>query len=155
MVENAKEKKIKVLRSDHEGEFLSNKFKTFYENHGIKKQLTTTHMLHQNGVAKRKNHTILDRAQTMAIDNGVPDYLWTKTVNTITYLTYRNPSRSNNGFFPEHVYTRVLPNLKHLKVFGYLVYVHVGKKQEGKMGSKSIRCIFAGYNKASKAYHCF
>jgi hypothetical protein len=64
----------------------------------------------------------------MAIDNGVLNYLWTKIVNTTTYLTNRNPSRSNNGLFPEHVYIRVLPNLKHLKVFGCLVYVHVGKK---------------------------
>jgi hypothetical protein len=37
MVENAKENQIKVLRNDCGGEFLSNKFKTFYENHGIKK----------------------------------------------------------------------------------------------------------------------
>jgi len=40
MVENEKkEKKIKVLRSDHGGEFLSNELKTLCENHGIRKQL--------------------------------------------------------------------------------------------------------------------
>jgi hypothetical protein len=37
VVENAKEKKIKVLKNDHGREFLSNEFKTFCENHGIKK----------------------------------------------------------------------------------------------------------------------
>jgi hypothetical protein len=67
----------------------------------------------------------------MAIDNEVLDYLCTKIVNTITYLTYRNPSRSNNGLSLKHVYTRVLPYLIRFKVFGYLVYVHVGKKQDG------------------------
>jgi hypothetical protein len=46
MVENVEEKKIKVLRNDCGGEFLSNEFKTFYENHGIKKQLTTIHTPH-------------------------------------------------------------------------------------------------------------
>jgi hypothetical protein len=91
----------------------------------------------------------------MAIDSGVPNYLWTKTVNTTTYLTNKSLSRSNNGLFPKHVDTRVLPNLKHLKVFGCLIYVHVGKKQEGKMGSKSIRCICIGYGETSKAYHCY
>jgi transposase InsO family protein len=54
MVENVKENQIKVLRSGRGREFLSNKFKTFCENHGINKQLTTTHTPHQNGVAKRK-----------------------------------------------------------------------------------------------------
>jgi len=47
-----------------------------------------------------------------------------------------------------------LPNLKHFKIFGHLVYVHDGKKQERKMGSKSIRRIYIGYDEASKAYHC-
>jgi hypothetical protein len=48
-----------------------------------------------------------------------------------------------------------LPNLKHLRIFGHLVYVHVGKKQGGKMGSKCIRCIYTCYNEASKAYCCY
>jgi hypothetical protein len=43
MVENAEKKKIQVLRNDPGREFLSNKLKTFCENHGIKKQLTITH----------------------------------------------------------------------------------------------------------------
>jgi hypothetical protein len=68
----------------------------------------------------------------MAIDSGVLDYLWTKTMNIITYLTYRDPSRSNNGLSPKHVYTRVLPNLKHLKVFGYLIYVDVERSKKGR-----------------------
>jgi hypothetical protein len=78
----------------------------------------------------------------MAIDSEVPDYLWMETVNIATYLTNKSLSRSNNGLSLEHVYTGVLPNLKHLRIFGCLIYVHVGKKQKGKMGSQSIRCIF-------------
>jgi len=46
MVENVKEKKIEVFRNDPRGEFLSNKFKTFCENHGIRRHLTTTHTPH-------------------------------------------------------------------------------------------------------------
>jgi hypothetical protein len=36
-----------------------------------------------------------------------------------------------------------------------LAIVHVGKKQEGKMGSKSIRCICIGYDEALKSYRCY
>ncbi len=46
MVENVEEKKVKVLNNDYGGKFLSNEFKTFNENHGIKKQLTTTQTPH-------------------------------------------------------------------------------------------------------------
>jgi hypothetical protein len=114
----------------------------------MKRKFITTHMLRG---AKRENCTILYRAWTMAIDSGVPNYLWTETVNTSTYLTNKSPSRLDNGFSLEHVYTWVLPNLKHLKILGCLIYAHVGKKQKWKMGSKSIRCIFTGYNESSKA----
>ncbi len=78
-------------------------------------------------------------------------------MNATTYLINKSPSKSNNGLSLEHVYIYigVLPNLKHLGIFGCLLYVHVGKKQEGKMGSKSIRCIFTCYNETSKAYYCY
>jgi hypothetical protein len=46
MVENVEKKKIKVLKNNRGGEFLSKEFKTLYENHGINKHVTTAHTLH-------------------------------------------------------------------------------------------------------------
>jgi transposase InsO family protein len=54
MIENHGRKRIKILRTNKGGEFLSKKSITFCEQSGIQKQLITSYTPHQNGVAKRK-----------------------------------------------------------------------------------------------------
>ena len=41
LVENLSERKIKILRSDNEGEYTSKKFVSFCRDVGIKRELTT------------------------------------------------------------------------------------------------------------------
>jgi len=54
-VEKEAQKAIYTLRSDRKGEFTSQQFNQFCkEQHGIKRQLTTTFSPFQNGVAERK-----------------------------------------------------------------------------------------------------
>ena len=50
---------LKVLRSDNGGEYLSNDFKEFLADHGIKHELTVAYTPQQNGVAERMNRTLL------------------------------------------------------------------------------------------------
>jgi transposase InsO family protein len=58
--ENISERKIKILRSDNGGEYTSKEFVNFYKDVGIKRELTTPYNPQQNGVAQRKNRTILE-----------------------------------------------------------------------------------------------
>jgi transposase InsO family protein len=64
MIENHGRKKIIILRTNKGREFLSKESFAFHEQSGIQRQLTTSYTPHQNGVAKRKNRTILERAKT-------------------------------------------------------------------------------------------
>ena len=59
-VENESCQKIKAMRSDRGGEFTSKEFKEFCEANGIRRPLTVPRSPQQNGVAERKNRTILD-----------------------------------------------------------------------------------------------
>ena len=59
-VENHRNKKIKFLRSDRGGEYLSYKFGLHLKQHGIVSQLTPPGTPQRNGVSRRRNRTLLD-----------------------------------------------------------------------------------------------
>ena len=56
---------IKVLRTDRGGEYISKDFLRFCRENGIHKQFTTRYTPQQNGVAERKNRTIMDMVRSM------------------------------------------------------------------------------------------
>uniref|UniRef100_A0A2N9HH17 Integrase catalytic domain-containing protein n=1 Tax=Fagus sylvatica TaxID=28930 RepID=A0A2N9HH17_FAGSY len=59
-VENQHEKSLKALRTDRGREYLSDQFKDLCEEKGIRRQLTISNTPQQNGVAERRNRTLLD-----------------------------------------------------------------------------------------------
>ena len=64
-VENHCNKKIKFLRSDHGGEYLSYEFGKHLEDCGIVSQLTPPGTPQHNGVSERRNRTLLDMVRSM------------------------------------------------------------------------------------------
>ena len=70
-VENEKGNTIRCLRTDRGGEFCSNNFQNFCEMNGIKRQLTTAYTPQQNGVAERKNCTVVEMARSMLQTKGL------------------------------------------------------------------------------------
>jgi transposase InsO family protein len=65
MVEKQGGHHIKVLRSDRGCKYDSNVFHDFCKQHGIKREFTTRYSPQQNGVAERKNRTIMNMARRM------------------------------------------------------------------------------------------
>eukprot|EP00253_Pinus_taeda_P018321 PITA_18321 len=59
MAEKESGKEIKASHSDNGGEYVSQQFKDFYAAEGIKQELMAPHNPQQNGVAKRKNRSIV------------------------------------------------------------------------------------------------
>ena len=60
------------LRTDRGGEFLLTEFKLVYEETGIRRQLTAAFTPEQNGVAERKNRTIMNMVRCALADIKVP-----------------------------------------------------------------------------------
>ena len=75
-VENQHEKSLKTLRTNHRREYLSDQFKDLCEEKGIRRQLTISDTLQQNGVAERRNRTLLDMVRSMMAQANLPISFW-------------------------------------------------------------------------------
>jgi transposase InsO family protein len=80
MVENEMDSKIKCLRSDNGGEFISKEFMDYCSRHGIKRQLSIARTPQENGVIERKNMTVQEMARTMLMDSKLTYIFWTHAI---------------------------------------------------------------------------
>jgi hypothetical protein len=74
LIKNLSERKIKILRLDNGGEYTSKEFVSFCRDVGIKRELTTPYNPQQNGVAERKNRTMLERSRSSYVLMGRSSY---------------------------------------------------------------------------------
>ena len=70
-VEKKTRKRLKYLRSERGGEFISNEFNNLCIERGIKRQVLAHGSLDQNGIAERRNRSIMDCARTLMIEKNV------------------------------------------------------------------------------------
>ena len=84
--ENQTGKKIKILRTDNGTEYETNEFNNFCREASIKRETTTMYTPEQNGVAERKNRTIVEAAHAMLCDQGLLKFLWGEATNTAVYI---------------------------------------------------------------------
>ena len=65
LVEKQSGHQIIKLRSNNWGEYVNNKFTTFFTEQGIQEQHTVPYTPQQNGVAERKNRTLKETGNCM------------------------------------------------------------------------------------------
>ena len=155
LVENQTGKRIKALRSDNGGEYVSNAFSKYLKAHGIHHQKTVAYTPEQNGVAERANRTIVERARSMLHAEGMGYEFWAEAVATAVYLKNLSPTKALPDMTPEEAWSGSRPSVSHLRSFGCKAYAHVPDQQRTKLDSKTTECIFLGYSIDSKAYRLF
>ena len=70
-VEKETSKILKCLRSNRGGEFTSKEIEMYYNNRGIKRQTSVPRTPPKNGIAKRRNKSIMDYARTLMMEKNV------------------------------------------------------------------------------------
>ncbi|KAJ9566962.1 hypothetical protein OSB04_002928 [Centaurea solstitialis] len=88
-VENKTNLKVKVIRSDNGTEFKNADLNSFCEAKGIERQYSAPRTPQQNGVAERRNMTLIEAARTMLVDSKLPITFWAEAVNTACYVQNR------------------------------------------------------------------
>lgn len=143
------------LRTDRGGEFCSKEFDEFCKTHGIKRQLTAAYTPQQNGVAERRNQTIMNLVRSTLSERRMPKEFWAEGVKWITYVLNRSPTTALEDQTPEEAWSGMKPDVKHFKVFGCIGHVHIPEAKRTKLDNKSCKCIFLGVSEESKAYRMY
>ncbi|GJZ91178.1 putative ribonuclease H-like domain-containing protein [Tanacetum coccineum] len=66
-IENLVDKKVKIIRSDNGTEFKNKVMDDFCREKGIKREYSVARTPQQNGVAERRNRTLIEAARTMVL----------------------------------------------------------------------------------------
>ncbi|KAL0295633.1 UNVERIFIED_CONTAM: Retrovirus-related Pol polyprotein from transposon TNT 1-94 [Sesamum angustifolium] len=93
-VENQTGRKIKILQSDYGGEYLSGEFIAYLKENGIVSQWTPLEMPQLNGVAERRNRTLLDMIWSMMSFTELPLSFWGYQLETDARLLNIAPSKT-------------------------------------------------------------
>lgn len=146
---------IQCLRTDRGGEFTSNEFAKFCEEQGISRQLTAAYTPQQNGVAERKNRTIMNMVRSMLDGRQVPKEFWPEAANWCIHILNRCPTTALEDKTPSEAWNGFKPDVDYFRVFGCLAHVHIPDQRRSKLDDKSRPYVFLGVSKESKAYRLF
>ena len=147
-VENANDAKIKTLRSDKGGEY---QFPDFCENVGIVHETSTAYTPQQNGVAERKNRTLIEMVNAMLTNSGLSKGFWGEALLTACHILNRVPNKKRK-ITPYELWKKRKHNLSYLRVWGCRAIVRLLEPKIKKLGEKGVECIFIGYAEHSKSY---
>lgn len=150
LMERQIDAKIKVLRSDNGGEYLSAEFKKHLEDCGITHETSVPRSPAQNGVAERQNRVLQEMVRCMLLDGDMPVESWAEAVSTAVYLRNRVKS-SVTGCTPFQLLYGRKPTMGHLQRFGASV-VALNKGPRNKLLPKGDEWRMCGYAPTQKGY---
>ncbi|WVZ23370.1 hypothetical protein V8G54_001914 [Vigna mungo] len=162
-VERQLDRKVKVVRSDRGGEYYGKTdesgqcpgpFAKYLESRGICAQYTMPGTPQQNGVAERRNRTLMDMVRSMLSYSSIPLSLWMYSLKTVVYLVNRVPSKAVSKT-PYELWTGRKPSLRHLHVWGCPAEVRLYNPHEKKLDARTISGYFIGYPEKSKGYRFY
>ncbi|GJY54057.1 putative ribonuclease H-like domain-containing protein [Tanacetum coccineum] len=122
---------------------------------GIKREFSVARTPQQNGVAKRKNRTLIEAARTMLADSLLPNTFWAEAINTACYVQNRVLVTKPHNKTPYELLTGRPPNLDFMRPFGCPVTILNTLDLLGKFKGKAVEGFLVGYSINSKAFRVF
>jgi hypothetical protein len=139
--------KVRRIRSDNGTEFKNNQMYIFCNEKGILQEFSAPYTPQQNGVAERKNRTLIEVARSMLADSMLPVKFWNEAVTAACYTLNRVLTVKKYDKTCYELLNNRKPNLKFLELFGSPCTL---LDPDGKFGSKVIEGYFVGYASPKK-----
>nr|GEV71700.1 hypothetical protein [Tanacetum cinerariifolium] len=111
----------------------------------IKKEYSNARTPQQNGVAERKNRTLIEAARTMLADSKLPTMFWTEAVRTACYVLNRVLVTSPHNKTPYALLTGNIPCVSYFKPFGCHATILNTSDHLGKFDGKADEGYIVGY----------
>ncbi|KAJ9536751.1 hypothetical protein OSB04_un000055 [Centaurea solstitialis] len=143
------------IRSDHGTEFKNSTLESFFEQKGISQNFSSVRTPQQNGVAERRNRTLIEAARSMLSEANLATQFWAEAVNTACYTQNRSLIVKRFRRTAYELFRNRKPSIEHLHIFGCVCYILNNKDSLGKFDSKSDDGIFLGYSSISKTFRVF
>ncbi|GKB63300.1 putative ribonuclease H-like domain-containing protein [Tanacetum coccineum] len=109
----------------------------------------------QNGVAKRRNRTLIEAARTVLVDSKLSTTFWAEAVNTACYVLNRVLVNKPHTKTPYELICGRTPLIDFMKPFRCLVTILNTRDHLGKFDGKTEEGFFVGYFMVSKAMRVF
>ncbi|GJT20480.1 putative ribonuclease H-like domain-containing protein [Tanacetum coccineum] len=154
-IENLVDGKVKIIRSDNGTEFKNKVMDDFCREKGIKREYSVARTPQQNGVAERRNRTLIEAARTMLADSKLPTTFWAEAVSTACYVQNRVLVVKPHNKTPYELFRGFKPALSFMKPFGCHVTILNTLDSLGKFDGKSDEGFFVGYSLSSKAFRVY
>nr|GEW66193.1 uncharacterized mitochondrial protein AtMg00810-like [Tanacetum cinerariifolium] len=154
-LENKLSLKVKVIRSDNRTEFKNSNLNQFCGMKEIKREFSVPRTPQQNGIAGRKNKTLIEAARTMLADSLLPIPFWAEAVNTACYVQNRVlVTKPHNKTLYELLHGRS-PSIDFMRPFDCPVTIINTLDPLGKFKRKVYEGFLVGYSVNSKAFRVF
>ncbi|GKA63085.1 retrovirus-related pol polyprotein from transposon TNT 1-94 [Tanacetum coccineum] len=154
-IENQLNQKVKTIRCDNGTEFKNRDFIEFCGSKGIKREYSNARTPQQNGVAERKNRTLIEAARTMLADSFLPNTFWAEAVSTACYVLNRVLVTKPHNKTPYELITGKIPIISYIRPFGCHVTILNTIDHLGKFDGKSDEGFLVGYSLQSKAFRVY
>ncbi|GJX73230.1 putative ribonuclease H-like domain-containing protein [Tanacetum coccineum] len=154
-LENQLNHKVKIIRCDHGTEFKNYDMNVFCAKKGIKREYSVARTPQQNGVAERKNRTLIEAARTMLADSLLPIPFWAEAVNTACYVLNRVLVTKPQNKTPYELLIGKPPSISFMRPFGCPLTILNTLDPLGKFDGKSDEGYLLGYSTTSKAFRVY
>ncbi|GJZ15497.1 putative ribonuclease H-like domain-containing protein [Tanacetum coccineum] len=154
-IENLVDHKVKVIRCDIGTEFKNREMNQFCKMKGILRQYSVARTPQQNGVAEKRNRTLIEAARTMLAYFKLLTTFWAEAVNTACYVQNRVLVVKPHNKTPYELFHGITPTLSFMRPFGCPVTILNTTDHLGKFDGKADEGFCVGYSLNSKAFRVF
>ncbi|GKA18931.1 putative ribonuclease H-like domain-containing protein, partial [Tanacetum coccineum] len=146
---------VKIIRCDNGTEFKNYAMNELCAKKGIKKEFSVARNPQQNGVAEKKNRTLIEAPRTMLADSLLHITFWAEAVNTACYVLNRVLMTKPQNKTPYELLIGKSPIISFMRPFGCPLTILNTLDSVGKFDGKSDEGYLLGYSTSSKAFRMF